>query len=148
MAAQQAAALGALLKSSAAARTALHQAVGQVSTCANLSGAVGQLQNVVSQRSGEYSRAAALPTSALPGGAAVKSQLLTALSRSLTADRDFLTWAQHQQGGGCAPGSQSGEYQAAFSASLQAEAAKQAFVRVWNPVAARYGIKSSSPDDI
>jgi Protein kinase domain len=148
MAAQQAAALGTLLKSSAAARTALHQAVGQVSTCANLPGAVGQLQNVVSQRSGEYSRAAALPTSALPGGAAVKSQLLTALSRSLTADRDFLTWAQHQQGGGCTPGSQSGEYQAAFSASLQAEAAKQAFVRVWNPVAARYGIKSSSPDDI
>jgi serine/threonine-protein kinase len=148
MAAQQAAALGTLLKSSAAARTALHQAVSQVSRCANLSGAVGQLQNVVSQRSGEYSRAAALPTSALPGGAAVKSQLLTALSRSLTADRDFLTWAQHQQGGGCTPGSQSGGYQAAFTASLQAEAAKQAFVRVWNPVAARYGMKSSSADDI
>jgi len=148
LAVQQAAALGTLLTSSAATRTALHQAVGQVSTCANLSGAVGQLRNVVSQRSGEYSRVAGLPTSALPGGAAVKSQLLTALSRSLTADRDFLTWAQHQQGGGCTPGNQSGGYQAAFSASLQAEAAKQAFVRVWNPVAARYGIKSSSPDDI
>ena len=40
LAAQQAAALGTLLTSSAAARTALHQAVTQVGACANLPGAV------------------------------------------------------------------------------------------------------------
>jgi hypothetical protein len=148
LAAQQAAALGTLLTSSAAARTALHQAVSQVSACANLPGAVGQLQNVVNQRSGEYSRAAALTTSALPGGAAVKSGLLTALSRSLTADRDYLTWARQQLAGGCTPGSQSGAYHAAFSASQSADAAKQDFVQAWNPVAAKYGIAPSSAGDI
>jgi protein kinase-like protein len=148
VAAQQAVALGALLKSSAVARTALHRAVRQVSTCANLPGAVGRLQNVVNQRSSEYDRAAALTTSALPGGPAVKSGLLTALSRSLTADQDYLTWARQQLAGGCTPGSQSGAYHAAFSASQRADAAKQAFVRAWNPVAAKYGIAPSSAGDI
>ena len=51
-AAQQAAALGTLLTSSAAARTALHNAVTQVGACANLPGAVSQLQDVVNQRAG------------------------------------------------------------------------------------------------
>ena len=41
-----------------------------------------------------------------------------------------------------------GAYNAAFSASQRADAAKQAFVQVWNPVAARYGIAQKSPRDI
>ena len=69
LAARQAAALDTLLTSSAAARTALHQAVAQVGACANLTGAVSKLQEVVNQRSSEYGRASALATSALPGGA-------------------------------------------------------------------------------
>ena len=148
LAAQQAAALGTLLTSSAAARTALHQAVNQVGACANLPGAVSQLQTVVNQRASEYSRASALPTSALPGGTQVKSELIAALSSSLTADRDYLTWAQQQQAGGCTPSSQSSAYNAAFSASQVADAAKMTFVQVWNPVAARYGIAQNSPRDI
>jgi serine/threonine protein kinase len=148
LAARQAAALGTLLTSSAAARTALHQAVDQVGTCANLSGAVSQLQNVVNQRASEYGRASALPTSALPDGVKVKSELITALSSSLTADREYLTWAQQQLAGGCTPSSQSSAYNAAFSTSQLADAAKQAFVQVWNPVAARYGIAQNSARNI
>ena len=148
LAAQQAAALGALLTSSAAARTTLHQAVTQVGACANLPGAVSKLQDVVNQRSSEYGRASALATSALPDGAKVKSALVAALGISLKADQDYLAWARQQQSGGCAPASQSGAYNAAFSASQQADAAKQAFVQLWNPVAARYGIAQKSPRDI
>ena len=140
LAAQQAAALDTLLTSSAAARTALHQAVTQVGACANLTGAVSKLQDVVNQRSSEYGRASALATSALPGGAKVKSALVAALGSSLKADQDYLAWAREQMTGGCTPTSQSSAYSAAFSASQQADAAKQAFVQVWNPVAARYGI--------
>jgi serine/threonine-protein kinase len=147
-ASQQAAALSALLTSSAAARTALHNAVTQVGTCTNLSGAVGRLQAVENQRAGQYGRALALPTAALPGGAQVKSKLLAALGSSLTADRDYVSWARQQLTGGCAPSSQSAAYNAAFSASQRADAAKQAFVQVWNPVAARYGIAQKSPRDI
>jgi serine/threonine-protein kinase len=147
-ASQQAAALSALLTSSAAARTALHNAVTQVGTCTNLSGAVGRLQAVENQRAGQYGRALALPTAALPGGAQVKSKLLAALGSSLTADRDYVSWARQQLTGGCTPSSQSSAYNAAFSASQRADAAKQAFVQVWNPVAARYGIAQKSPRDI
>ena len=147
-ASQQADALGALLTSSAAARAALHNAVTQVGACTNLSGAVGQLQAVANQRAGQYGRASALPTAALPGGAQVKSKLLAALGSSLTADRDYLSWARQQLKDGCAPSSQSAAYNAAFSASQRADAAKQAFVQVWNPVAARYGIAQKSPRDI
>ncbi|HEV2536792.1 MAG TPA: protein kinase [Streptosporangiaceae bacterium] len=147
-ASQQAVALDILLASSADARTALHQAVKQVGSCANLGGAASQLQNVVNQRTSEYRRASALTVSALPDGATVKSALITALSRSLSADQDYLTWARQQEAGGCTPSSQSATYNAAFSTSQQADAAKAAFVQVWNPVAARYGLAKSSPRDI
>jgi tRNA A-37 threonylcarbamoyl transferase component Bud32 len=148
LAARQAAAVDTLLTSSAAARTALHQAVAQVGACANLTGAVSKLQEVVNQRSSEYGRASALATSALPGGATVKSALVAALRSSLQADQDYLAWAREQMTGGCTPTSQSSTYSAAFSVSQQADAAKQAFVQVWNPVAARYGIAQKSPRDI
>jgi len=147
-ASQQAVALDTLLASSADARTALHQAVKQVGSCANLGGAASQLQNVVNWRTSEYRQASALTVSALPDGATVKSALMTALSRSLKADQDYLTWARQQEAGGCIPSSQSATYNAAFSTSQRADAAKAAFVQAWNPVAARYGLAKSSPRDI
>jgi serine/threonine-protein kinase len=147
-ASQQAAALKELLTSSAAARTALHNAVTQVGACTNLPGAVSQLQAVVNRRAGQYDRASTVPTAALPDGTQVKSKLLAALGSSLTADRDYLSWARQQLTGGCTPTSQSSAYNAAFIASQRADAAKQAFVQVWNPVAARYGIARESPRDI
>jgi serine/threonine protein kinase len=148
MASEQAAAVSTLLTSSAASLTALRDAVGQVAACTNLSNAVSQLQTVVNQRASEYGRGAALPTSALPDGAAVKSELIAALSSSLKADRDYLTWARQQLDGGCAPADQSSAYSAAFSASQLAGTAKEAFVQVWNPVAAKYGIKQVPPGSI
>ena len=148
IASQQATALSVLLTSSAAARTALHNAVTQVGACTNLSGAVGDLQAVVNRRAGQVNQASTLPIAALPGGTQVKSKLMAALDSSLTADRDYLSWARQQRTGGCTPTSQSSAYHAAFIASQRADAAKQAFVQVWNPVAARYGIARESPRDI
>ena len=147
-ASRQAAALDTLLISSSAARTALHRAVKQVAGCVNLAGAIGDLQGVVNQRSTEYGRAMALMVSALPDGAKVKSKLTAALSLSLKADQDYLTWARQQRAGGCTPTSQSGSYNAAFSASQRADAAKEAFVQAWNPVATRFGLAQNSARDI
>jgi hypothetical protein len=147
-ASRQAAALDTLLISSSTARTALHRAVKQVAGCVNLSGAIGDLQGVVNQRSTEYGRAMALMVSALPDGAKVKSKLTTALSLSLKADQDYLTWARQQRASGCTPTSQSSSYNAAFSASQRADAAKEAFVQAWNPVATRFGLAQNSPRDI
>jgi len=145
LASRQAAAVNNLLSSSAATLKALQGAVSEVSNCTNLSSAVRQMQNVVNQRSTEYNQASALSTSALANGAAVKSDLIAALRNSLDADKDFLTWAQQQLSPGCTPTAQSSAYNAAYNASQQAGASKMAFIQVWDPVAAQYGIQQKSP---
>jgi protein kinase-like protein len=148
LASRQASAVSNLLVSSAATRKALEGAVSEVRNCSRLRSATRRIQTVVTQRSTEYRRASALPMATLANGAAVKSDLLTALRTSLDADRDYLTWARQQMASGCTPAGQSSAYNAAFSADQQAGAAKQAFVQVWNPVADKYGVPPESPGDI
>ena len=103
----------------------------------------------MSQRGTENSQASALSASALPGGATVKSDLAAMLSSSLTADQDYLAWAQQQRATGCTTAAaQSSTYAAAYNADQRAAVAKQAFVQAWNPVAAQYGLQQKSPDSI
>jgi hypothetical protein len=78
----------------------------------------------------------------------VKADLITALRDSLDADREYLTWAWQQLDTGCTPAAQSSAYNAAYHADQQADAAKEAFARVWDPVAARYGVQQESPGSI
>ncbi len=144
LAPEQAAAVNDLLRSSAATRQALQGAVGAARDCTDLSSAVSQIQNAVNQRGSEYNRASALSTSALADGAILKADLTVALRSSLDADKDYLAWAR-QLSLGCVPAAQSSAYNAAYGADEQANAAKEAFIQVWDPVAARYGIQQESP---
>ena len=148
LASRQAAAVNNLLGSSAATRLALQSAVIQVGDCTNLPGAVSQIQDVVDQRSTEFEHASVLPMAALASGAIVKSDLITALRDSLDADRDYLAWARQQLNAGCTPAAQSSAYTTAYDADQQANAAKEDFALVWDPVAARYGVSQESPDSI
>jgi hypothetical protein len=148
LASRQATAVSNLLVSSAATRKALEGAVSEVRNCSRLPSATRRIQAVVNQRSTEYGQASALSMAALASGPKVKSDLLAALRASLDADRDYLTWARQQMAAGCTPAARSHAYNAAFSADGQAGAAKQAFVQVWNPVAAKYGVPRESPGDI
>jgi serine/threonine protein kinase len=148
LASRQAAAVTNLLDSSSAARKGLQGAVDDVRNCKSLSGAVSQIRRVVRQRSAEDRQAAALSTTALANGAVVKSDLIKALHDSLSADRDYLSWAEQQLRSGCTPVAQSGAYNAAFTADEHAAASKQAFVQVWNPLAARYGARQETPGNI
>ncbi len=148
LASRQVAAVDKLLGSSAATRRALQGAVSQISNCTDLSGAVSQIRNVVDQRSSQYNQALALPTAALASGATVKSDLITALRDSLDADRDYLTWAQQQLNTGCTPAAQSSAYNAAYDADQQADASKEAFVQVWDPVAAQHGVQQQPAGSI
>jgi len=147
LASRQAAAVNDLLSSSAATRKALQGAVSKARDCTDLSSAVSQIQNAVIQRNAEYNQASALSTSALADGTIVKTDLTVALRSSLDADRDFLAWAQ-QLKLGCAAATQSSAYNAAYQADQLANAAKEAFIQVWNPVAAQYGIRQESPGSI
>jgi len=132
-----------LLGSSAVTRKDLIGAVAQVRSCVRVPAAVSQIQQVVNQRSTEYSRASAISTAALADGATVKADLLAALRNSLQADRDYLTWAR-QQLARCRPAAPSRAYNAAIVADQQADVAKVTFVRVWNPVAAKYGLPAET----
>jgi hypothetical protein len=145
LAPRQATAVNNLLSSSAATRQELQGAVSKVLICANLPSAARQLQNVVNQRSSEYNQASALSTSALANGATLKSDLIAALRNSLDADKDYLAWARQQLNPGCSPTAQSSVYDAAYNASQRADASKEAFIQVWNPVAAQYGMQQKSP---
>ena len=147
LASRQAAAVNDLLSSSAATRKALQGAVSKARDCTDLSSAVSQIQNAVNQRNAEYNQASALSTSALADGTIVKTDLTVALRSSLDADRDYLAWAQ-QLKLGCAAATQSSAYNAAYQADQLANAAKEAFIQVWNPVAAQYGIRQESPGSI
>jgi hypothetical protein len=145
VASQQAAAVNKLLSSSAAARTALQHAVSQAGSCTNVSGAVIQIRGVVNERNLEDKQAAALATSALAGGATLRSDLLTVLRDSLTADKAYLSWAEQQAGPGCAQGAPSSAFTAA---DQQAGVAKVAFLKIWNPIAAKYGLPQESATSI
>jgi hypothetical protein len=111
--------------------------VNAVTNCQHLSNDISQLDQVASQRSSELSAAGRLQVTAIPNGAAAKSELMKALQISLTIDNDYLAWAQQQQNSGCT-GTNSTYYQNATSLDNQATADKQAFVNTWNPIAATY----------
>jgi len=146
---RQAAAVNALLGRMAVSRSPLQNAISQIQGCANVASAESTIQSVTSQRSAEYQQAQSLPTSALADGAALKSDLVQALSGSLSADQSYLAWSQ-QELSSCAPGSgsQSADYGAAVTQSEQVNPVKQQLVGVWNPTAARYGYPQRQPGGI
>ena len=135
-----------LLTSSAESRMPLQSAVTNVMNCANVPGAVAQIQQVVSQRQAEYNKASALTTDALPNGSTLKNDLMLALRNSLDADKDYLAWARHELNFGC--GSQSSAYDAALTADGTASQSKAAFVAVWDPIAGTYGYPQASASSI
>jgi serine/threonine-protein kinase len=146
LAARQAAAVNDLLTSSAASRTPLQTAVGEVMSCVNVAGATAQIQQVVGQRKAEYSKAAGLKTGALANGVRLKNDLMLALLNSLDADKYYLTWARHELNFGCPTSSSA--YGDALNADGTASNAKQEFVSIWNPIAASYGLAPTSAGSI
>jgi hypothetical protein len=148
LATRQAASVNTLLGSSLVSRRALADAVGNVRGCAHVPLSVGHIQRVVDRRSAEYNQAKTLKLGALAGGPTIKADLLAALRNSLDADRAYLTWARQQMQAGCHPAAKSGAYSAAIAADSQAANSKQAFVRVWNPVAAKYDLPQKTATSI
>ncbi len=81
----------------------------------------------------------------LPGRSALSSQMLgdltSAWRASIAADDDFAAWAKDQVKQGCSASNQSDpHFVAANGPDLQATASKKAFIRLWNPVAVKYGL--------
>lgn len=72
-----------------------------------------------------------------------RSALTGAWLASATADRDFAQWAQDELSKGCTQNDQADpNFQAATAPDAQATTDKKAFVNLWNPIAAQYGLTS------
>jgi hypothetical protein len=140
---QAAASLAGLLAQSATDRSSAVNAVNSVSQCGpTLSKDPQILETAAVARQLLLSQLASLPgRSALPGQ---MLQVLTgAWQASATADRDFARWAQDELSEGCTQNDQADpNLQAAAAPDAQATTDKKAFVNLWNPIAAQYGLTS------
>ena len=140
---QAAASLAGLLAQSVTDRSSTVNAVNSVSQCGpTLSQDPQILESAAAARQRLLSQLASLP-----GRSALSGQMLQALTgawlASATADRDFAQWAQDELSQGCTQNDQADpNFQAAAAPDAQATTDKKAFVNLWNPIAAQYGLTS------
>jgi hypothetical protein len=129
-----------LLPLTAASRTKLVNAVAAVSGCSDVPGAVSQIQQSASARQGELNTAEGLQVGKLPNGSTLKYDLVQALQYSLTADNDYLSWAESQESSctGVSPSN-------VTPANDEATQYKTEFSNLWNQIAFRYGESDASP---
>jgi hypothetical protein len=142
--AQQAAAnLAGLLAQSVTDRSSTVNAVNGISECGpTLSRDPQVLESAAAARQRLLSQLASLP-----GRSALSGPMLQALAgawqASATADQDFARWAQDELSHGCTQNGQADpNFQAAAVPDAQATTDKKAFVNLWNPIAAQYGLTS------
>jgi hypothetical protein len=146
----QATAISTLLLNSANSRlqwnsNTLTNDVGQ---CVSIGSDVTQIGDIARERNNELLQAQGLQTTAIPNGAALKSQLMSALQISRSIDDDYLAWAKQQQSSGCSVGTNSSYYQTATNEDPKATADKMTFVGTWNPIASKYGLEQFSAGQI
>jgi hypothetical protein len=136
-----ASAIDSTLRQSADARRTVVADTQSVNNCtADPASVLSAMQGVISSRESALRQLSSVAPTALPDGATLVSDLKSALKASNQADQDFVRWMGDIEGSSCPYASSSdSNYQAATSASAQAEGAKQAFLALWNPVAAQFG---------
>jgi tRNA A-37 threonylcarbamoyl transferase component Bud32 len=142
----EASAINNVLAFMANSRTQLGVPSQEVTGCSNLSSAVSQIQSVASNRQNQLASAQTLPVGLLPNGGTLKAQLLAALRVSLRADRDYISWGEDEESGGC--GSGYGPALALNSVNPQATASKEALTGTWDPIAPQFGLPQYSASQI
>lgn len=146
---QAATALAALLPQSGADRGAVVNAVTDVQSCGNnLAKDARTFSKAASNRQTLLSR-----LGALPGRAALPPAMLSALTgawqASAQVDNDLAAWAQ-DMAGGCSrhKAADDPNLKASYGPDGQATTGKQNFVRLWNPLAGKYGLKTYQVGDL
>lgn len=140
-----------LVKRSAADRVKIVAAVGGVQNgCATApdegaaqADAVRQDRSILLKEAGKLKPPNAQASSALAGFKA-------ALTNSIAANKHYIAWMKSLKAGSGCPGSfgDNADFKAAEAASVKATAAKQSFVKAYNPLARKFGKQTWSPDKI
>jgi len=135
-AADQASSVNRILSESSHSRSVLQIGVSAVGRCDPKAGSAA-LHAVVSERTRELRQAKTLDVSAILGGAAMKSNLISAIQYSLRADRDFLNWSRRDNASGCGGKAGKRYYSAGVRQSVEANHAKRRFLGTWNALAGK-----------
>ncbi len=143
-ASEEASAVNTLLLRSAATLRPLLGLSLDVHYCHNLGYDYSRITQIASQRAGELATAKDLDVAAIPDGAKLKSELITALQTSQDADEEYVSWANAEING-CDPSSDydSPYFQRAYSDDLAAKSQKRVFLADWASVAKQYGYDQS-----
>jgi hypothetical protein len=131
-----------VLERSTASRTLVVNATRGVVDCTLPPGpALAEVTSVIAARQEELDLTLTVPMSAIPAGSQLRDGLATALRSSLAADRSLARWmSQARHTGGCPTNPLASDaYRAALRASALATETKQQFLRLWDPLAARFG---------
>lgn len=114
---QQASAVNSLLTMGAGSSQIVSSAINDTMSCGDPATDAGKILQVLRLREGQLQQAEDLTLTALPNGQEMRTNLIQALSASVYADNDYLTWVQ-QQAVQCVP--HSSPPQTAVAASTQA----------------------------
>jgi eukaryotic-like serine/threonine-protein kinase len=144
-------ALASYLAQSAAVRPSVQPAIDGVRSCAQ-SPATGQaaIQRAIDAREHIVAQLQGLSPAGLPHGAQLISALADAMRSSASADQSYQDWMADFAVAGSPCGSdptRNPDFAAGQEASAQATAGKAAFLRIWNPLAPRYGQRTYSAGD-
>jgi hypothetical protein len=147
---QAATQLAALLPQSGADRGKVVNAVVDVQNCGkNLAQDAATFSTAAANRQTLLTRLGALPgRAALPP--AMVSALTGAWQASAQADTDLSKWAQDELSHGCRKSKVGNDanLKASYGPDGQATTDKQAFTRLWNPLARQYGLKTYQVGDL
>jgi hypothetical protein len=137
-----ASAIDSALRQSANARRTVVTATQSVSNCtAGPASELSAMKGGISSRESALRQLGAIAPTGLPNRATLVGDLNSVLQASDQADQGFVRWMGDIEGSSCPYASSSdSNYQAATSASAQADGAKRAFLALWNPVAAQFGL--------
>ncbi|MGC5011482.1 hypothetical protein ACLQ2R_12020 [Streptosporangium sp. DT93] len=144
----QARVLDALLADSGGSRSGLDAALEGLRSCEDAPGGLAALQRITASRREQVIQVNALGTGALDGGDAVRERLTRALTASFEADEAFLVWAARQSVGCDRDWSGDDDYRRGLAFSEEATTAKRGFLRLWNPLARRYGLPERDDHEI
>jgi hypothetical protein len=130
-----------LLSQSGQARNSLQSAIDGVENCSlDPSGAATTANDAATTRQNILGQLENFDASQLPNGSQLIADLNTALSDSIQSDNNYQAWMEFVAETGCNGQAQhDANYSAAQQSDVQATAAKQVFVNLWNPIARRYG---------
>jgi hypothetical protein len=141
------AAVDALLDRSATAREIVARAAGALDACRiSPTTAAAQFDRAAQLRGGLVADAGVLSTpatTAVPGGGDIVTSFSTVQRLSERADGAFSAWAKDVAQAGCtSTAPHTSNWVAANGYSTQATAAKREFIAIWNPLAARQGLRA------